>query len=682
MLFAQQLKKYRNGKGFTQEQLAEICNVSRQAVAKWEAGASLPDVENLLQIAQIFGVSLELLLTGEDKNINSGVPTFADAIHTGNEKLINEGLKKAMSCNNPSEEINAFISYIGEMLSCERVYIFEKDPGNAYSNTYEWCNRGIIPQIEFLQGIAFQEMTPWLERFENNEFVYVDDIEKLAKTEPGIYKWLKPQKIRSLIAYPLFNGQGFIGVDNPAMAFVHQTAVLLEIAVHFIENMLRRRNLVKELLIETDQNDYLNSSKHIARYFVNVITGKIDFAPGALKALGYDFTLESIPQLMKLLQRHPECADHIVRDGYQKVLRDKIATTIEFVFYTKDDKVRWSRLSMRPFFDYRGKLLHIYGTMQDVSEQHEIVDRYNAFTSRLSGGMHICRLGEGGYLAYASDNLCALLGYTREEFEQVVGNIYTRAMVEEDKMIFRNFISVLGAKPGIDTCEYRLIHKNGSYIRVIDTMESVRDANGVMYGYANVMDVTAIHKAMDLSKKNELAQLAELDKQFAIVHALSLDYKNVFLVDLKKNTARIIKLQGYAITGMNKNSVAPFDYYEACCQYIAERVHPDDQLRMKLALKPETLCEQLKEKQEQIFSYRILEAGKIHHYKFKCILLDEKEFTDDRGNVILAFKNIDALVEMENNYKQAIQSRSQVIETILKLFGWGYYIDLENNYFK
>ncbi len=50
--------------GMTQLQLASALNVSHQAVSKWEKGAALPDIQTLLALTQMFGVSMEQLLSG------------------------------------------------------------------------------------------------------------------------------------------------------------------------------------------------------------------------------------------------------------------------------------------------------------------------------------------------------------------------------------------------------------------------------------------------------------------------------------------------------------------------------------------------------------------------------------------------------------------------------------------
>ena len=74
MIFVERIKKVRDELGVSQEQLAEKLNISRQAVAKWEAGTAMPDIVNLIEISNIFQVSLDYLL--KDTNC-SGTTTAA-----------------------------------------------------------------------------------------------------------------------------------------------------------------------------------------------------------------------------------------------------------------------------------------------------------------------------------------------------------------------------------------------------------------------------------------------------------------------------------------------------------------------------------------------------------------------------------------------------------------------------
>ena len=56
------IKIYRKNKGFTQEELAELLNITPQAISKWESESGLPDVSMLIPLAQVLGVSTDALL--------------------------------------------------------------------------------------------------------------------------------------------------------------------------------------------------------------------------------------------------------------------------------------------------------------------------------------------------------------------------------------------------------------------------------------------------------------------------------------------------------------------------------------------------------------------------------------------------------------------------------------------
>lgn len=65
MTFAEKLRKARKESGMSQELLAEKLGVSRQAVTKWETDKGIPDIENMIVISNLFGISLDELLSNE-----------------------------------------------------------------------------------------------------------------------------------------------------------------------------------------------------------------------------------------------------------------------------------------------------------------------------------------------------------------------------------------------------------------------------------------------------------------------------------------------------------------------------------------------------------------------------------------------------------------------------------------
>lgn len=73
-LISTNLKNLRKRYDYTQEQLAEKLNVSRQVIAKWEKGESLPDILLCSQLAELFDVALDDLVNYSSKEFGVDVP--------------------------------------------------------------------------------------------------------------------------------------------------------------------------------------------------------------------------------------------------------------------------------------------------------------------------------------------------------------------------------------------------------------------------------------------------------------------------------------------------------------------------------------------------------------------------------------------------------------------------------
>lgn len=74
-MFKDNLAQLRKLKSLTQEDIAEAVGVSRQSVAKWESGESLPDLERSRLLAEMLGVSLDDLATYEPgENLGLAAP--------------------------------------------------------------------------------------------------------------------------------------------------------------------------------------------------------------------------------------------------------------------------------------------------------------------------------------------------------------------------------------------------------------------------------------------------------------------------------------------------------------------------------------------------------------------------------------------------------------------------------
>ena len=78
MILADKVMALRKKNGWSQEELAEKLNISRQSVSKWESGASIPDIDKIIALSSLFGVSTDYLLKD---NLEKELPSETDDVY-------------------------------------------------------------------------------------------------------------------------------------------------------------------------------------------------------------------------------------------------------------------------------------------------------------------------------------------------------------------------------------------------------------------------------------------------------------------------------------------------------------------------------------------------------------------------------------------------------------------------
>ena len=100
MILADKIIQLRKKNGWSQEELAEQMNVSRQAVCKWEGAQSIPDINKLIQLSKLFNVSIDYLLKDEMEEVDYNISSSDD------EATIEEQSEKRFVS---IQEANAFL---------------------------------------------------------------------------------------------------------------------------------------------------------------------------------------------------------------------------------------------------------------------------------------------------------------------------------------------------------------------------------------------------------------------------------------------------------------------------------------------------------------------------------------------------------------------------------------------
>ena len=99
MILADKIIENRKKNGWSQEELADMLDVSRQSVSKWESAQSVPDMKKILQLAQVFGVSTDYLLRDDMEGSFSS------------EAPIEEDYESEKNVSVTMEEANSFLAY-------------------------------------------------------------------------------------------------------------------------------------------------------------------------------------------------------------------------------------------------------------------------------------------------------------------------------------------------------------------------------------------------------------------------------------------------------------------------------------------------------------------------------------------------------------------------------------------
>ena len=143
-----------------------------------------------------------------------------------------------------------------------------------------------------------------------------------------------------------------------------------------------------------------------------------------------------------------------------------------------------------------------------------------------------------------------------------------------------------------------------------------------------------------------------LAEQFAIIDTLARNFKNVFIANLNRGTARIVRLaDDYDVRAVLAVMGKEFPFDAVIKQWIQENVHPDDKERMADTLSFENLRRVFSQRDEYNGTYRSTEGGSLHHYQF------DFRKADDRGNIVAGFQVIDAIVE--EHEQQAKREKEQ-----------------------
>lgn len=133
-----------------------------------------------------------------------------------NDKLVEYVFRMLYKSIDTNTAVNLILEIVGRHFDVSRVYIFESTEDGEYcDNTFEWCNDGVLPEIDKLRHLSYKEdLADYQTNFDEDGVFYCRDIQSLHQK---LYDILAPQGIASILQCAIKDGEqfkGYVGFDE------------------------------------------------------------------------------------------------------------------------------------------------------------------------------------------------------------------------------------------------------------------------------------------------------------------------------------------------------------------------------------------------------------------------------------------------------------------------------------
>ena len=210
-----------------------------------------------------------------------------------NDSIVRYAFQKLYSSRNVEDSIHEILSLAGRQMNVSRVYIFENSEDNRYcSNTFEWCNQGIRPEIDNLQNICYETDIPgYAENFDENGIFYCPDVTMLPQK---VYDIVAPQGIKSMLHCAIRDNdvfRGYIGFDEcrEQRLWTKEQIELLTFLAESLAMFLLRLRRQEKVQKQADELRSILDNQDAWIYIIDPDTFQLNYVNGKL--------LKALPQV-------------------------------------------------------------------------------------------------------------------------------------------------------------------------------------------------------------------------------------------------------------------------------------------------------------------------------------------------------------------------------------------------
>lgn len=404
---------------------------------------------------------------------------------------------------------------VSEFSGIDRSYIFLVDDDFFESrNTYEYCGDGIPSQLEALQNVPLNTIQLLMNRLQENDFLYVDNIKNLDSDVGIEYQLMLAKKCTSMLILPLiYSGIiiGFLGFDSVKTEKYwgkDDISILMTLA-NIIVGAIQRKKILTNLVDEENRLKMLLDSTSDGVWYRDLISNKVYYSKNWFKILGYDES--ELPEAFETFESliHPDDKEY-VKDNITNHLEGRSAKyRSEFRMRTKSGSWKWilSRGKVTEYNEF-GIPLKFMGTHEDISLEkeaskliHESDERYKTIFMEAPNG--IFQSTFDGKLIDLNDSLAHMLGY--EDRLEALENISDLAtQVYSDPTVRQKIVEKAHPSENLEKFVVKLKRLNGELFDAVLIIKALRkDEHSEEYFLGHIEDITSRLQSESALKESE-----------------------------------------------------------------------------------------------------------------------------------------------------------------------------------